>query len=250
MSKKDLSGLMTATWQITENVQFLVFKNVSPLAQLKVTVKGNAKQDSVVIPTMTLGQLVEGAKKRKKIQAQDDSIMQLVTVPADGGQNEVGVYPSIQFKLVKDGELVQDDSDEVFVEFKNLNKVDDSHVYTLQGKKAGSLIPVYKKHTFQSARDQQDLHFGSNRYAYLNPLELPEEIVLYYKGNESRTITPEILKDINVAEQGLVRIDKAGNGDISHKFGFAEVLVLDLIGVQRATINDEVLNADYHIYTV
>ena len=136
------------------------------------------------------------------------------------------------------------------MELKELNKVDESSVYTLQGKTVGFSIPVYKKHTLLHSRDTQDLHNGISRFALLNPDTLPNEIVLYYKGNESRSITPEILKDINAENFGLVRIDKAGNGDISHNFGFKEVLILDLLGVERVTINDEDLVADYHIYTV
>ena len=196
MSKKDLSGALTSTFSITENVQYLVFKNVSPKATLKVTVKGNTKQDSVVIPTMTLGQLVEGNQKIAKLKAQDDSVLSVVTVPANGGQNELAVYESVMLRLVADGELVQNDSDEVFLELKELNKVDESSVYTLQGKTVGFSIPVYKKHTLLHSRDTQDLHNGISRFALLNPDTLPNEIVLYYKGNESRSITPEILKDI------------------------------------------------------
>ena len=251
MSNKVLNGLGSATFRITDNTQLICFRNVSPKATVKATIKRNGQQDSIVIPTMTLGQLIEGQQKMRKLKAQDDTVKNLVFADADvGGQEIVGVYPSACYHFCLDGEFVQSDTDEIVLELKNLQNVEDSEVYTIQGKKVGVNVPIYKKHTMQHSRDSQDLNFGSNRILLVEPDAIPEEIVLYFAGNESRVITPSILEDINVENFGLSRIDIAFNGDITHNFGYKEVLVLDLLGVQKVVFNDELLTDDYHVYTV
>lgn len=247
--KESLNGFGTKTITITDNVQDLVFKNISPDATIKVVVRRDGEEEFTPIPTIGFGKLVEAHQKVKSIALASEVCLQVVNVANDDA-GTTDVYDQVVLNICQ-GEYVQKDSDTIVVYLSNLSKITaDSEVFSVEGKVIGNKFSVLDKYSYIHTKDKQELDVRGKHFLLVSPDNVPEEIVVYYEGNQSKDINEDLLKAINKSEHGLVRMDVAANGDITPIFGAKEIFVLDIRDVSKLVIKDEVKGANFDVYTL
>jgi hypothetical protein len=247
MSKEVLNAKDKVPFIIEDNVQGIVCKNISPKAKIKATVRVNGQEEFIPIPTIGIGALIENQDKIDKIEFNSDIIRQVENVAAGAGRKDV--YKNAILRFCQDGEFVVGESDEIQIDLSDLGNVTSSQISTVEGTRIGGTVMRYAKVSYVHSKDKIDVDVSAAKYLMVDPAKIPDEIVMYYEGNESKSIDAELLKALNEDLFGLIRIDKAENGDITHVFGHSESLLLSLAGVTKLVIKDETQNENFNLYT-
>ncbi len=249
MKKTDLSGLTQKTFEITQNVKSLYFKNVSPATMIKVVVDKENQDIETPIRTMNLGKLLEGQDKINSIANDKTIVRHLRNVAADAA-NRIDVLENDELVLCLTGEYHLGENDKITVYLTNLGKVNaDSSVTENVGSKVGTKLINYGKVVFQKAHDEKKLELLGVSALLIDPTQIPESIELYYE-DETRILDAEVLKQSNNNQFGLIRMATNEAGVSSPIFGHSECLFINMGGVRKCVLKDEGSADNITVYTV
>lgn len=244
MEQIDLSGCGSKKIVITDNAEFLAFKNIPKTATIKVTVQKEGFGDNVVIPSMTIDKVVELHKKVRAFNNKIDFVMLSKEVAVDGGTARAFTHTLIA--LAYDGEIELGDNDKIIVELGNLQSVTtDCIMKPIEGAAITNMFFNINKLTYTASKDEKQIDVTNVKFLAFDVV--PSEIALFYK-TEIKRVDEFTLTVDNVDKFGLVEL-KEGD-DSPYVYGTAKMYLLDVTDVKTCVIKDEVQDNDFDILTI